>query len=144
RQNLPPVRTDGGANRCARGGYRLKAAEAARQVVLVATGSEVAVALDTAKALEAQGIGADVVSMPCLELFQQQDAAFRADLLPADVLKVSVEAGVTLGWERFVGNDGLTIGLDRFGASAPAEVLFKHFGFSAEAIVPKILNKLGK
>jgi len=145
RQNLPPVRTDGGAgNRCARGGYRLKAAEAARQVVLVATGSEVAVALDTAKALEAQGIGADVVSMPCLELFQQQDAAFRADLLPAHVLKVSVEAGVTLGWERFVGNDGLTIGLDRFGASAPAEVLFKHFGFSAEAIIPKILNKLGK
>jgi transketolase len=144
RQNLPPVRTEGGENRCAKGGYRLKAAEAARQVVLVATGSEVAVALDCAKELEAKGIGADVVSMPCLELFQQQDAAFRADLLPADVLKVSVEAGVTLGWERFVGNDGLTIGLDRFGASAPAEVLFKHFGFSAEAIVPKILNKLGK
>jgi transketolase len=144
RQNLPPVRTDGGANRCATGGYRLKPAEAARQVVLVATGSEVAVALDSAKALEAHGIGADVVSMPCVELFQQQDAAFRADLLPAGVLKVSVEAGVTLGWERFVGNDGLTIGLDRFGASGPAEVLFKHFGFSAEAIVPKILDKLGK
>ena len=70
--------------------------------------------------------------------------AYRADLLPADVLKVSVEAGVTLGWERFVGSDGLTIGLDRFGASAPAEVLFKHFGFSAEAIVPKILNRLSK
>ena len=142
RQNLPPVRSDAGENRCAKGGYRLKAAEAARRVVLVATGSEVAVALDCAKDLEARGIGADVVSMPCLELFQQQDAAFRADLLPAGVLKVSVEAGVTLGWERFVGNDGLTIGLDRFGASAPAEVLFKHFGFSAEAIVPKILKKL--
>ncbi len=144
RQNLPPVRTDGGENRCARGGYRLKPAEAARQVVLVATGSEVAVALDCAKDLEARGIGADVVSMPCVELFQQQDAAYRADLLPADALKVSVEAGVTLGWERFIGNDGLAIGLDRFGASAPAEVLFKHFGFSAEAIVPQILNKLGK
>jgi transketolase len=145
RQNLPPVRTDGtGGNRCATGAYRLRAASAARQVVLVATGSEVAVALDTADALEAQGIGADVVSMPCAELFAQQDAAFRADLLPADVLKVSVEAGVTHGWERFVGSDGLTIGLDRFGASAPAEVLFKHFGFSAEAIVPKILDRLGK
>jgi transketolase len=138
------VRSDAGENHCAKGAYRLKAAEAARQVVVAATGSEVAVALDCAKALEAQGIGADVVSMPCLELFQQQDAAFRADLLPADVLKVSVEAGVTLGWERFVGHDGLTIGLDRFGASAPAEVLFRHFGFSAEAIVPKILSKLGK
>ena len=145
RQNLPPVRTDGGAeNRCAKGAYRLKAAEAARQVVLVATGSEVAVALDCAKELEGKGIGADVVSMPCVELFEKQDAAFRADLLPADALKVSVEAGVTLGWERYVGNDGLTIGLDRFGASAPAEVLFQHFGFSAEAIVPQILNKLGK
>jgi transketolase len=70
--------------------------------------------------------------------------AFRADLLPRDALKVSVEAGVTLGWERFIGSDGLAIGLDRFGASGPAEVLFKHFGFSAQAIVPKILAKLGK
>ena len=145
RQNLPPVRTDGGAgNRCATGAYRLKAAGAARQVVLVATGSEVAVALDCARDLEARGIGADVVSMPCAELFERQDAAFRTDLLPAGVLKVSVEAGVTLGWERFVGSDGLTIGLDRFGASAPAEVLFKHFGFTAEVIVPKILDRLGK
>jgi len=84
------------------------------------------------------------VSMPCAELFERQDAAFRTDLLPAGVLKVSVEAGVTLGWERFVGSDGLTIGLDRFGASAPAEVLFKHFGFTAEVIVPKILDRLGK
>ena len=144
RQNLPPVRSDAGENRSAKGGYRLRAATAARQVVLVATGSEVAVALDTAEALEAQGIGADVVSMPCVELFAQQDAGYRSDLLPADALKVSVEAGVTLGWERFIGSDGLAIGLDRFGASAPAEVLFKHFGFSAEAIVPKILDKLGK
>jgi transketolase len=144
RQNLPPVRADGGAeNRCAKGAYRLRDATAVRQVVLVATGSEVAVALATADALEAEGIGADVVSMPCMELFAQQDAAYRAGLLPADVLKVSIEAGVTQGWERFVGQDGLTIGLDRFGASAPAEVLFKHFGFSAEAIVPKIKAKLG-
>jgi len=102
------------------------------------------VALDCAEQLEGQGIGADVVSMPCAELFQKQDGAYRDDLLPADTLKVSIEAGVTMGWERFVGSDGLLIGLDRFGASAPAEVLFKHFGFSAEAIVPQILDKLGK
>jgi len=144
RQNLPPVRTDADRNRCAQGAYRLRDATAARQVVLVATGSEVAVALATAEALEAQGIGADVVSMPCVELFEQQVPAYRADLLPADVLKVSIEAGVTFGWERFIGQDGLAIGLDRFGASAPAEVLFKHFGFTAEAIVPKVLEKLGK
>jgi len=144
RQNLPPVRTDAGENRSERGAYRLRAATAARKVVLVATGSEVAVALDCAEQLEGQGIGADVVSMPCAELFQMQDGAYRDDLLPADALKVSIEAGVTMGWERFVGSDGLLIGLDRFGASAPAEVLFKHFGFSAEAIVPQILDKLGK
>jgi transketolase len=145
RQNLPPVRTDGGdTNRCARGAYRLRAAAAARRVVLVATGSEVAVALACADRLEDAGIGADVVSMPCMELFAAQDEAYRRELLPADTLKVSVEAGVTLGWERYIGNDGLAIGLDRFGASGPAEVLFKHFGFSAEAIVPKILSKLGK
>ncbi|OYW44589.1 MAG: transketolase [Sphingomonadales bacterium 12-68-11] len=143
RQNLPPVRSDAGENRSARGAYRLKAAEAPRKVVLVATGSEVAVALATAAQLEAEGVGADVVSMPCMELFAAQDAAYRSDLLPAGVLKVSIEAGVTQGWERYVGQDGLTIGLDRFGASAPAEVLFKHFGFSAEGIVPKIKAALG-
>jgi transketolase len=148
RQNLPQVRGEGDAqwtaasNRSAKGAYRLKAATAPRKVVLIATGSEVSVALDSAAALEAQGIGADVVSMPCQELFNQQDAAYKAELLPADLLKVSIEAGVTHGWERYTGLDGLTVGLDRFGASAPAEVLFKHFGFSAEAIVPKITARL--
>ncbi len=149
RQNLPQVRGAGdenwtaASNRSAKGGYRLKAATPARKVVLMATGSEVSVALDTAAALEAQGIGADVVSMPCQELFNAQDAAYKADVLPANVLKVSIEAGVTHGWERYTGLDGINIGLDRFGASAPAEVLFNHFGFSAEKIVPQILAKLG-
>ncbi len=140
RQNLPALRSDT-ENKSARGAYRLKSSEAARKVVLLATGSEVTLAIDTAKALEAQGIGADVVSMPCWELFDEQDAVYRADLLPADALKVSVEAGITLGWQKYVG-DGLTIGLDRFGASAPAEQLFEYFGFTADAIVKKITAKL--
>ncbi len=140
RQNLPALRTDTEL-KSAKGAYRLKAAEAARKVVLLATGSEVELALKVAKALEAQGLGADVVSMPCWELFDEQDAAYRADLLPAGVLKVSIEAGVTLGWQKYVG-DGITIGLDRFGASAPAEVLFEHFGFSVEKIVPQIVDRL--
>ena len=149
RQNLPQVRGEGdgewtgASNRSAKGAYRLVAATAARKVVLMATGSEVSVALETAAALEQQGIGADVVSMPCQELFNSQDPAYKADLLPATVLKVSIEAGVTHGWERYTGLDGLTVGLDSFGASAPAEVLFKHFGFSAEAIVPQITARLG-
>jgi transketolase len=148
RQNLPQLRGEGdenwtqGSNRCALGGYRLRGAVAARKVVLVATGSEVALAAECAAALEAQGIGADVVSMPCTELFDAQGEAYKADLLPHDALIVSIEAGSTLGWERYTGRSGINIGLDTFGASAPAEDLFAHFGFTAEAIVPQILNKL--
>jgi transketolase len=143
RQNLQQVR-DSGDMLSGKGAYRLKAADAPRKVVLLATGSEVEVALDTAAALEAQGVGADVVSMPCMELFAAQPVAYRAELLPADVLKVSIEAGATLGWERYVGNDGITIGLDRFGASAPAKQLFERFGITAGAIVPQILEKISK
>ncbi|MCU0891983.1 MAG: transketolase [Sandarakinorhabdus sp.] len=148
RQNLPQLRGEGdaawtaGSNRSARGAYRLRAAASPRRVVLVATGSEVEIAVATAAALEADGIGADVVSMPCWELFDAQDAAYRADLLPADVLKVSIEAGVTTGWQKYVG-DGLTIGLDHFGASAPAEQLFAEFGLTAPAIGARIRQRLG-
>lgn len=148
RQGLPQLRGEGDeawsalSNRSAKGAYRLKSATADRKVVLVATGSEVALARDVAAALEGQGIGADVVSMPCAELFDAQPDEYCADVFPADCLKVSIEAGSTLGWERYTGNDGLNIGLDRFGASAPAGELFAKFGFTAEAIVPQILNKL--
>jgi len=142
RQNLPQLRTGRTESLSARGAYRLRAAVALRRVVLIATGSEVEVAVAVAEALEGQGIGADVVSMPCWELFDGEDEAYRSDLLPGDVLKVSIEAGTTLGWERYVGPDGLAIGLDRFGASAPAEDLFRRFGFTAEAIVPNIIAAL--
>jgi transketolase len=141
RQNLPAVRSDT-EMKSAKGAYRLKAATAARKVVLLATGSEVELALKVAADLEGKGIGADVVSMPSWELFDAQPAAYRADLLAADALKVSIEAGVTLGWQKYVG-EGITIGLDRFGASAPAEVLFEHFGFSVHKIVPQITARLG-
>jgi transketolase len=143
RQNLPQLRTSAGMQ-SAKGGYRLKAAEAARKVVIVATGSEVEIAMACAAQLESAGIGADVVSMPCTELFVQQDTAYRADLLPADALKVSIEAGVTAGWERFTGQDGLNFGIDRFGASAPADQLYSYFGLTAEAIVPQITARLGQ
>ena len=141
RQNLPAVREDT-QFKSAKGAYRLKAAAAARQVVIVATGSEVEIALASAAALEAAGIGADVVSMPCCELFDEQSATYRGELLPADTLKVSIEAGVTLGWQKYVG-DGLTIGIDRFGASAPADQLYDYFGLTADKIVPQIKARLG-
>ena len=148
RQGLPQLRGEGDAdwsalsNRSAKGAYRIVSAGADRKVVLVATGSEVALAAEVAGALADQGIGADVVSMPCAELFDKQSDDYRADVFPADCLKVSIEAGSTLGWERYTGTDGVNIGLDRFGASAPAGDLFAKFGFTAEAIVPQILNKL--
>jgi transketolase len=143
RQNLPQLRLAATAeNLSARGGYRLKAAEAPRKVVLLATGSEVELAHACSAQLEAEGVGADVVSMVCTELFDEQDATYRADILPTDALIVSVEAASTFGWQRYTGFAGLNIGIDSFGASAPAGDLFAHFGFTAAAIVPQIMNKL--
>jgi transketolase len=141
RQNLKQVRT-GGEMESAKGAYRLQAAEAARRVVLIATGSEVEVAVGVRERLEAEGIGADIVSMPSWERFDAQSTDYRAGLLPADVLKVSIEAGTTLGWERYTGPDGLRFGIDSFGASAPAADLYKHFGLTPEAIAPQILAAL--
>jgi len=82
------------------------------------------------------------VSMPCWSRFDAQDEAYRRDLLPEGALLVSIEAGASLGWERYTGRDGVNIGLDRFGASAPADALFSRFGFTAEAIVPRLLAAL--
>ena len=138
RQNLPQLRNDGAVNQSARGAYRLRAASADRRVVLLATGSEVSLALEVADRLEADGVGADVVSMPCWELFDQQDKSYIADLLPENVLKVSIEAGSTFGWERYTGRRGLRFGIDRFGASAPAEKLYEYFGLTADLIAPKV------
>jgi transketolase len=144
RQNLRPVRTKAEkSNLCARGAYRLKAAQAERKVILIATGSEVEIALDVAKSLEGQGTGADVVSMPAAELFDAQDAVYREDILPdvsnSEILRVSIEAGTTFGWERYTGLHGLRIGIDRFGASAPASDLYDYFGLTAPKISERVL-----
>jgi transketolase len=146
RQNLPQLRQSGDML-SARGAYTLRSAEGDRKVILIATGSEVELAVKVRDELQAQGIGADVVSMPCMELFAAQDEAYQREILPNDpaILRVSIEAGITQGWERYTAfsrNGGLNIGLDRFGASAPAKVLFERFGFTVESIVPKILDKL--
>jgi transketolase len=145
RQNLPPVRTEAAAeNLCARGGYRLKAAEARRKVILIATGSEVHIALGAAQKLEAEGIGADVVSMPTTERFDAQPAEYRQDILPdvsnREILRVSVEAGTTFGWERYTGLHGLRIGIDRFGVSSPAEDAYEFFGLTPDAIAARVLD----
>ena len=144
RQNLAPLRTAAASqNLSAKGAYRLKPAEAERKVILIATGSEVEIAVAVARSLEDRGIGADVVSMPCTEAFDAQDAAYREDILPdaslREILRVSIEAGSTFGWERYTGLHGLRIGIDRFGASAPAADLYEHFGLTAPKITERVL-----
>lgn len=144
RQDLAMVRTSVDDNLSAKGAYRIQAAQAVRKVVLIATGSEVALAVEVAAQLEAQGIGADVVSMPSMTRFLAQDTGYRNDILPEDgTLRVSIEAGTTFGWSDVTGANGLHIGLDRFGASAPGKVLMDYFGFSADKITPQIIAKLG-
>jgi transketolase len=143
RQNLTPIRAEARENLSAKGAYRVRAAQAVRSVVIVATGSEVELAMAVADALEAQGTGADVVSMPCWELFDQQGKDYQQSLLPkGDVLIVAIEAGVTLGWQKYVGDGGMIFGIDSYGASAPIEDLYPHFGLSVEKIVPQIISKL--
>ena len=147
RQNVSPQRTKAAKdNLSAKGAYRLKAAGAARKVILIATGSEVEIAIGVAKELEGQGIGADVVSMPCTEAFDLADAAYREDILPdvsnREILRVSIEAGTTFGWERYTGLHGLRIGIDRFGASAPAPDLYEKFGLTVPKILSRVLDQL--
>ncbi|MEP3224404.1 MAG: transketolase [Parasphingorhabdus sp.] len=144
RQGLPPIRHDVSVNLCEKGAYSIKAPENAQKVVLIATGSEVSLAMAVAAQLEAAGVGAVVISMPCTELFDAQTDSYKSDLLGGDdMVRVSIEAGTTFGWERYTGLNGLRFGIDSFGASAPINDLFAHFGLTAEAITPQILEKLG-
>ena len=139
RQNLPCIPRDAATtDAIARGGYVIREAEGAAQAVIIATGSEVELALNAQKALAEQGIAVSVVSMPCTNVFDRQPAAYRAGVLPADLPKAAVEAGVSDGWYKYVGSNGKVIGLDRFGESAPAELLFKEFGFTVDAVVEAV------
>jgi transketolase len=142
RQNLPAQRGDVADNKSARGAYVLSPASTTPKAVIVATGSEVYLAIDAQKALEAKGIPTHVVSAPCFELFAQQDAAYRAAVIPPTAIKVGIEAGVRQGWDSLIGSDGSFIGMSTFGESAPAEVLFKHFGITADAIVDVVMKKI--
>ena len=140
RQNLTHQKRDAGqiAN-IARGGYVLSEAEGGKpQAIIIATGSEVGIAMEAQKLLAAKGKKVRVVSMPSTNAFDAQDAAYRESVLPKGVKRVAVEAGVTDGWYKYVGLDGKVVGLDRFGESAPFEVLFKHFGFTAENVAKTV------
>jgi len=133
RQDLP-VLAAVGAPGVERGAYTLVDA-ASPKVVLIATGSEVSIAVTAQQQLAAEGVAARVVSMPCWDLFARQDAAYRASVLPAGVPRVSIEAGITMGWRDWIGDRGVAIGIDRFGASAPGEKIYAELGLTPAAVV---------
>ena len=138
RQNLPQLRTRAsGENLCARGAYVLAEPAGARAATILATGSEVELAMEARSRLQADGIATAVVSMPCLELFEAQDAAYRKSVL-GTAPRVAVEALSTFGWTRYVEDDSAVIGMRTFGASAPYEKLYEHFGITADAVVAAV------
>lgn len=140
RQNLPHMsRTQDQISAISRGGYVLKDSDGQPEAIIIATGSEVELAVKAAEELTAKGRKIRVVSMPSTNIFDAQDAAYRESVLPSAVTKrVAVEAGVTIGWWKYVGTNGKIVGLDRFGESAPAGVLFKEFGFTVENVVKNV------
>jgi transketolase len=137
RQGLPALRWDTGENRSARGGYVLAEADGPRAATLIATGSEVAIAMQAREMLAGDGIKVAVVSLPCWELFAQQDDSWRAQVL-GGAPRIGIEAGVAFGWEQWLGPECRFIGMTGFGASAPVEDLYRHFGITAEAIVAMV------
>ena len=147
RQKVLPVRSQfDPQNNTFRGAYILKEAQSVHQVTLFATGSEVSLATQVRKTLEEQGMGVRVVSVPCLELFEAQDEAYRAGVLSLGkpVIRVSIEAGATKGWRAVLGPEALTFGVDRFGASAPGPALYDFFGLDAVTIAGKIKSYIDK
>ncbi len=144
RQNLRTVdrATHGPATGVDQGAYVLKDSSSSPRVVIIATGSEVALALDAQSILEGEGIATRVVSAPCLEWFAEQTESYRNSVIPTSALRVSVEAGIAQGWREYVGDTGIVISLDHFGASAGAGKLFSEFGFTPERIVSDIKKAL--
>ncbi len=143
RQKTPAVRkVASDENLSARGAYEIRAARGEAKVTLFGTGTELALALAAADVLEAEGTPTRVVSVPCFQLFFQQDAAYQASVIGRGTVRVAVEAAIQQGWERFIGEDGGFVGMSGFGASAPAEVLYEKFGITAEAVIAAVRARL--
>ncbi|QFT30073.1 transketolase [Roseibium porphyridii] len=143
RQNLPSQRKNFEEdNLCAKGAYVLIDCEDSAAVTIFASGSEVEIAVDAHKELTEEGIATRVVSVPSFELFESQSDDYKADIIGDSAVKIAVEAGIRMGWDRFVGNDGLFIGMNGFGASAPYKELYEHFGITKDAVVSAAKEKL--
>ncbi len=145
RQGLPhQPRTPGQLQAIRRGGYTLVDTEGTPDAILIATGSEVSLAVEAAKLMSAQGRAVRVVSMPCTDLFDAQSEDYRHSVLPPSVTaRMAIEAGKSDLWWRYVGMEGMVVGLDRYGESAPGKAVFEHFGFTAEAIAEQAAKLLG-
>ncbi len=138
RQKLPALQPYSHRNRCVRGGYVLAPADGERKVTLLASGSEVQLAVAAREILQERGVPAAVVSMPCFERFDAQPAEWQREVLGPGTVRVAVEAATPFGWHRYVGEKGEVLGMSGYGASAPAETLFEHFGLTAEAVVKAV------
>jgi transketolase len=141
-QTLPAWRTDTPENRSARGGYVLAEADGPRQATIIATGSEVPIAMAARARLAGDNIAVAVVSLPCWELFAQQDAAYRDQVL-GGAPRVGIEAAGGFGWEQWLGSEGTFIGMTGFGVSAWSEDLYTHFGITPEAVIAAVTRRLG-
>jgi transketolase len=143
RQNLVPFRTSSDTgNRCAGGAYEARPASGPAKATLFASGSEVEIALAAQEALEADGIPARVVSVPCLELFLARPEAERHAVIGAAPVKVAIEAGIRMGWDAVIGSDGAFVGMTSFGASGPYKELYAHFGITADAVAGEVRARL--
>ncbi len=139
RQGIPTLRDDINNNKSAKGAYVISDSSSEPKALIFATGSEVEIAIQAQKQLENDGIATRVISVPCFELFEEQSQEYKEEILGSkDIVKLAVEAGIRMGWDRFIGSDGIFIGMNSFGASAPAPELYKHFGITSERIVNSI------
>jgi len=147
RQNVPVLdrKTYADATGLSRGAYILRDSQDGKPgAIIIATGSEIQVAIDAWQKLEEKGVGVRIVSMPSWELFDKQPEEYRREVLPPEIkARISIEAGATIGWQRYVGNDGDVVGIDHFGASAPINVLYEKFGITADRVVEKVLALIG-
>lgn len=142
RQDLLPIRSGASENLSKYGAYIISEHEGKLEVTIFATGSEVNIALQAQQELHQKNIGTRIVSMPCWQIFDQQDRKYKAEILDNSSLKVAIEAGVKLGWEKYIGRDGIFIGMDSFGASAKTEDLFNYFKINKDQLIKKIIEQI--
>jgi len=145
RQNIPTCRTIAGDNNlCSKGAYVIRPETGKLEVTIMASGSEVEIAIKAGKMLEEKNIGVRIVSVPCFNLFDQQNDKYKLEVIGKPKVKVAVEAALAFGWHKYIGHDGVFVGMPGFGASAPADALYKHFGITADNIITQVMNKMGE